>query len=250
MNPLSSKAPDEIVYLPEGEHTITPFVNGKAKEITVRVPAGEGESIAAALQESLEVRQRANVRPWLDFDHKAGVAAGLPKRFRYQAGQGIILEVDWTGEGRRAIEGRDFSYFSPAFEISADGKPARVASSGPVGALVNEPAFRELPRVAASHAGSDEPPSRIEAALAKAEAALAPHHGGNPPFGLVWDHARDLDPQAFDDPPQVKASEANVRDTTARVEAAQSKARQELGEDADFLTIWSRAAEIDPDAFN
>ena len=31
--------PTEIVYLPEGEHRITPFVDGKAKAITLKVPA-------------------------------------------------------------------------------------------------------------------------------------------------------------------------------------------------------------------
>lgn len=205
MNALPSKAPSEIVYLPEGEHDITPTVDGKAKRIVVSVPPEEGEAIAASLQVSLEERQRQNVRPWLDFDHKGGVAAGLPKRFRYQPGQGIILSVDWTGAGKAAIEGRDFSYFSPAFLIGKDGRPARVTPGGSIGSLVNEPAFRELPRIAAAHAGPDitEP---------------------------------DSDP----------ATAAHV----AKIEAALSSARRILGEDAPFIQIWGRAADIAPDTFN
>ncbi|HET6407440.1 MAG TPA: hypothetical protein VFG14_06130, partial [Chthoniobacteraceae bacterium] len=62
--------PDEIVYLPEGEHRITPFVNGKAQPVTVKVPAARGTKIAASLQAALDRRQKANVRPWFDFEHK------------------------------------------------------------------------------------------------------------------------------------------------------------------------------------
>ena len=40
--------PSEIVYLPEGDSTITPFVDGKARRITVKVPAEKGAQIAAS----------------------------------------------------------------------------------------------------------------------------------------------------------------------------------------------------------
>ncbi|WP_193215175.1 hypothetical protein, partial [Luteolibacter marinus] len=103
--------PTEIVYLPEGEHRITPFVDGKAKAVTVKVPAARGAEIAASLQAALEKRQQANVRPWFDFEHKGGVASALPSAFRYEPGKGIMAAVEWTGAGRTAIEGKDFSYF-------------------------------------------------------------------------------------------------------------------------------------------
>jgi len=78
-NVLADGIPAEICYLPEGEHKITPFVNGKAKEITVRVPAAKGAAIAAALQSSLDERNTSNVRPWFDFEHKGGASSALPK---------------------------------------------------------------------------------------------------------------------------------------------------------------------------
>lgn len=144
--------PAEIVYLPEGEHRITPYVNGKAESVTVNVPPARGAEIAASLQGALDRRQKANVRPWFDFEHKAGAASALPKSFRYEAGKGIIAAVEWTNAGRAAVEGKDFSYFSPVFYLGEGGVPEGLPERGPLGGLVNEPAFREIPRIAASDA--------------------------------------------------------------------------------------------------
>jgi hypothetical protein len=148
--PFPSSAPREVVFLPEGAHKIHAATNGKAKHSTVRVSAGRGPAIAARLQQDLARRQSANVRPWLDFEHKGGAAAALPKAFRYEPGRGVVLEVEWTDAGRRAIEGKDYSYFSPVFFLGDDGEPDGLPEKGAIGALVNEPAFREIPRIAAS----------------------------------------------------------------------------------------------------
>lgn len=150
---IADGLPSEVVYLPEGEHTITPMVNGKAKQITVRIPADKGASIAASLQAALVTRQAGNVRPWFDFEHKAGKAAALPTAFRYEPGKGIMASVEWTGAGKAAIEGKDFSYLSPTFLVDSDGYPSGLPDRGPLAALVNEPAFREIPRIAAKDGG-------------------------------------------------------------------------------------------------
>jgi phage I-like protein len=57
-----------------------------------------------------------------------------------------------TGAGKAAIEGKDFSYLSPSFLIDDNGIPSGLPERGPLAALVNEPAFREIPRIAASDA--------------------------------------------------------------------------------------------------
>lgn len=156
---LSQDVPGEIVYLPEGVHAITPAVNGKAAKITVRVPKDRGVAIAAALQASLDARLKENVRPVIAFDHaKTGPAAAIPESFRYEEGKGVILKVDWTNSGKSAVSGRDFSYFSPAFLIGDNGEPAALPSRGEVGSLVNNPAFRDIPRIAASESGDAEKP--------------------------------------------------------------------------------------------
>jgi len=144
--------PDEVVYIPEGNHTITPWVDGKAKQITVKVPAEKGVAIAATLQAALSDREKSNVRPWFDFEHKGGAASALPKAFRYEPGKGIMCAIEWTGAGRKAIEGKDFSYLSPTFLIDEDGHPTGLPSRGPLAGILNEPAFREIPRIAASDA--------------------------------------------------------------------------------------------------
>ncbi|MBB5351352.1 hypothetical protein HNR46_001588 [Haloferula luteola] len=151
--PDGNSAPAEIVYFPEGTHTITPLVNGKAGRLTVKVSPDRGPSIAAKLQQDLAERQRENVRPIFDFEHKNGAASAIPTGFRYEVGRGVIAAVDWTDSGRRAVEGRDFSYFSPEFLLNQEtGEPTGLPKRGPLGGLVNDPAFREIPRIAAANA--------------------------------------------------------------------------------------------------
>lgn len=321
-----SGVPSEIVYLPEGEHDITPTVNGKAQRIKVRVPADKGEAIAAKLQAALADRQKQNVRPWFDFEHKSGKASAIPTAFRYEAGKGIMASVEWTGAGKAAIEGKDFSYLSPTFLIDDSGLPSGLPSRGPLAALVNEPAFREIPRIAASDADThqpNDPPAmsklifaalaisaaaenaeteavqaidrlKVEAKEAKdklalieaenkklidaAETATKARHtslveaavaagkiapkdeemkasvlevlAANESLGVKTLELLPVKFAAFETP-LVNASEANGKgDSQARVQAAQAKARQELGQDADFQVVWARAAEIDPEAFN
>jgi len=169
----SQPAPAEICYLPEGDSEITPFVDGKAQAITVKVAAASGIAIAATLQAALAERQKANVRPWFDFEHKGGASSALPQSFRYEAGKGVMCAVEWTGAGRQAIEGKDYSYFSPTFLIGDDGVPSGLPSRGPLGALVNEPAFREIPRIAAADAEQLTKPNEPTAMSKLIFAALA-----------------------------------------------------------------------------
>lgn len=165
--------PDEIVYIPEGVHVITPWVNGKPKEITVKVPAEKGESITAVLQAALADRWTKSVRPWFDFEHKAGPASAHPKSFRYEKGKGIMCKLEWTGTGRKAIEGKDYSYLSPTFLMDDDGTPSGLPSRGPLAGILNEPAFREIPRIAASDAASEQEPSNTMSKLIFAALAIS-----------------------------------------------------------------------------
>lgn len=162
-------APSEIIYLPEGDNPITATVDGEPKTILVRVPRERGQEIASKLQADLQKRHAENVRPWFSFQHQAGPASALPKSFRYEPGQGVIVAVEWTGAGKAAIEGKDFSYFSPTFLMADDGTPDGLPTKGEFGALVNEPAFRNIQRIAAADAGGvgmngDSALDKIEAA--------------------------------------------------------------------------------------
>jgi hypothetical protein len=136
-----------IVYLPEGKHRITATVGGKPKTVDVEIDSRIGASFAEDLTKRLE----QNIRPFAGFDHQNGPASFIPREFRYEEGVGLMLDVEWTEAGRKAIEGRDYSYFSPTFLISTTGIPTGLATRGEIGSLVNDPAFEEIPRIAAAY---------------------------------------------------------------------------------------------------
>jgi phage I-like protein len=137
---------ESIVYLPEGTHEIAATVNGKAAKRKVTVD----DRILASFATDLQSRQSRNVRPFAGFDHKAGPASFIPKEFRYESGVGLMLDVEWTQAGKSAVEGKDYSYFSPAF-LLRNGVPAGLPTHGEIGSLVNEPAFEAMEKIAASH---------------------------------------------------------------------------------------------------
>lgn len=148
-----TEAPDSIVYMPEGTHTICATVNGRAKEVTVKVSS----SILASFQAGLDERGKKDVRSITDFDHAGkGAASARPKAFRYEPGRGLMLDLEWTRAGRTGIEGKDYSYFSPNFLLGADGVPTGISKRGPIGSLVNDPAFETIEAIAAARADLDE----------------------------------------------------------------------------------------------
>jgi hypothetical protein len=140
-----------IVYLPEGKHRITATVGGKPKTVDVEIDSRIGASFAEDLTKRLE----QNIRPFAGFDHESGPASFIPREFRYEEGVGLLLDVEWTEAGRRAIEGKDYSYFSPTFLISPNGIPTGLATRGEIGSLVNDPAFEQIPRIAAAYNPND-----------------------------------------------------------------------------------------------
>jgi Mu-like prophage I protein len=148
---LEGETPAEIIYFPKGDWRIKPVVNGKAKEVSVKVD----ESVASVLQADLNRRLKDTVRPYAAFDHKPGAASFLPKQFKWDDSKGVVLEVDWTQAGKDAVAGRNYSYFSPTFLLSDKGEVAGLPTAGEIGSLTNNPAFREIQKIAAS-ADDDE----------------------------------------------------------------------------------------------
>jgi hypothetical protein len=107
------------------------------------------------LQADLNRRLKDTVRPYAAFDHKPGAASFLPKQFKWDDSKGVVLEVDWTQAGKDAVAGRNYSYFSPTFLLSDKGQVAGLPDTGEIGSLTNNPAFREIQKIAAS-ADDDE----------------------------------------------------------------------------------------------
>jgi phage I-like protein len=91
-----------------------------------------------------------HVQPFIDFDHEGKASAANPKGFRWVTGKGVYLALEWTKGGRERVEGKDYRYFSPTFHVGPDGEPNGLPESGAIGALTNNPAFRDIQRIAAS----------------------------------------------------------------------------------------------------
>lgn len=328
---LDTKLPDSgelasIVYIPEGTHTITPSVGGKPQTIVIKMDAERGDEVAARFQGQLDSILAGNVRPFLDFDHKeTGPAAALPKSFRYEQGKGLMLDLEWTGAGRKAIKSKDYSYFSPSFYKDDSGAPMGIDERGPLGSLVNSPAFRDIPRIAAAHAEAQLEPEKLpimsklifaalkvdashadaeSIAAQKIEAMNAESETIKASLAAITTErdeltakieasnkgraetlikaaiadgriaSKDTDLQGkFQS--KIESGDTFAEETLAmlpksaegiekalvtagadkaapsgqRIEAAQSKARAELGPNANFDQVWARAADIDPSAF-
>ncbi|MBK1884395.1 hypothetical protein JIN85_18400 [Luteolibacter pohnpeiensis] len=235
-------APSEIVYIPEGEHAIRPTVDGKPGDVVVRLSPQRGHEVAAAFQRDLSRRQGENVRPILDFDHRAsGAAAGLPKSFSYRPGVGIVLAVDWTNAGRVAVEGRDYSYFSPEFLLDEDGTPAGLPSRGSIGSLVNNPAFRSMPRIAAADAGGgNETPEQTFTRRASALVAA----GEVQTMGEGYSRVAAADPSLYERYCESLQPASERAEQAQRVKAAE-EANQEVERRALALVQSGEAASLD-----
>lgn len=144
---FSGDSPARIVYMPEGVHYINASVGGRQKVIVDR-------SCLDPLKRDLALKLAKNVRPVCLFDHKMGPASFLPSDFDYLDGVGPILVGEWTLSGKNAKEGKDYGYFSPAFRLDLNTcKPVGLEPDDiEVGSLVNDPAFENIARIAASKA--------------------------------------------------------------------------------------------------
>lgn len=124
----------------------------------VHVDASTAERLQRDLAEKLEAASTGKkARPCGLFDHKDGRACLLPKRFFWDDAKGVMLEADWTQAGKAAVEGRDYSYWSPCFRLGKDGRVVGLTGGVEVGSLVNNPAFETIARIAAAKAEVDEP---------------------------------------------------------------------------------------------
>lgn len=143
--------PVDIQYMPPGRSRVTASSNGKAVTVDIECTEEDAEKLNTQLQAMLEAAEKGTAsRPFIDFDHEGNEAAAIPKRIFWQ--DGLRLECDWTKAGEEALSGRVYSYFSPEIVIEkATGRVSRLPEHGPIGSLVNTPAFQHIERIAAKH---------------------------------------------------------------------------------------------------
>jgi phage I-like protein len=246
----SGPAPEQILYMPSGDHKIFCRVNGEQKEVEVHVT----EAAAEMLQEDLEALLAEDVKPFIDFNHKGEASAATPVSFTWVEGEGLYLNLEWSRSGRENVEGRDFKHFSPTFQIDKNGYPTGLPESGAIGALVNNPAFRQqkeiLDQIAAELAARADPkpkpkPSMILEA-GKGLKALAKE--------LFGDDAPDDDDDQMPEKilKKIKAMKKSLQDAEAKAKKAaddadDAKAKKEEAE-AELAGIRQINAEAAVDA--
>jgi phage I-like protein len=209
-------APERVLYMPAGEHTIFCRVNGEPREIEVHVDAATAELLQADLEDLLT----QDVKPFIDYNHEGKAAAATPVRFTWVEGDGLYLELDWSRSGKENIEGKDFKHFSPTFQIDKDGHPTGLPETGPIGALVNNPAFRQqkeiLDQIAAELAADNNPKPKPKTMIVEAKGlkALAKE--------LFGDDAPDDDDDQMPEKilKKIKAMKKSLQDAEAKAKKA------------------------------
>lgn len=245
--PLDGVAPAEFVFIPEGTHEINPSVNGEPGEITSVLTPEIGDAVAAKLNDDLKKRNEGDVVAWFDFDHEKNKASARPKSFRYVKGKGIMVAVDWTESGKRAIEGKDYQYFSPEWLINKDdGTPAGLDEKGPYGGLVNEPAFRSGVKIAAKSNGTSPEPNnptimtKVFAKLGIDPAHQDAEHAAVSKIKAMEDEldkskakAEDSEKEVSAKDDAIKAKQDEIDKLQAELDEMKAKAEAQAGEYAD-----------------
>jgi len=164
---FEGKAPDAIVFFPKGLNTVAATKDGKPFTVSVNATLDLAGVLNAQLQDARNAAATGTAsRPFIDFGHKRDAASAIPTEIFWDDERGVMCSVEWTKSGKEAVEGKDFSYFSPEFLPDRDnGAILRVPGS--IGGLVNTPAFQTIGPIAASLTNQPTTMTTIIAALKK-----------------------------------------------------------------------------------
>lgn len=153
---LPATATGEMMYMPGGLQTITPFAGGIDKPIQVMV----NKDGAKELEKQRAALTAKGKRPYFDFEHTDHGASYWPESFYWKDGAepGIYCRGEWTADGKAGVEGKTWRMFSPVFHVdSKTARPAQLVcrdwASANMGGLVNEAAFKTISPLWAKNAG-------------------------------------------------------------------------------------------------
>jgi len=154
MAPLSSAPAERVELIPTGQF-----------KTADRRPAFRLDDAAGVIAASFALAA-GNVLP-IDFDHRsfAGQGASDSRAAGWITGMDvegdrIMASVEWTAEGRAAIESRAYRFISPVFKTRTDGQVVLIEGAG----LVNNPAIPQLRQLASKESLMD-PIAQIAALL-------------------------------------------------------------------------------------
>jgi len=141
--------PEDIQYLPPGQHDITATKNGKPAELTLTVTARTADLLQKSF-DKITAGDREQI--FIDFNHDDKEASAWVTEF-YWAGDdpeagGVRAKVQWTSKGEEALEGRNYRKFSPTFTLNSKGEIDGTTLNA--GGLVNRPAFKDITPIVAS----------------------------------------------------------------------------------------------------
>jgi phage I-like protein len=171
---FSSKS---IEFAPAGKHTVKAHIRKDGKLVPAEISMTINESVIEILNANLDARIASSKagnssRPFIDFDHEGKTAAAIPKKFFWN--NGIRLEVEWTVAGQEAIEGRNYSYFSPEMLINPKtGEIIGLPNLGSIGSLVNTPAFQNIEQLAAARSTNKPTPNKMDIETLKVQLSAA-----------------------------------------------------------------------------
>ena len=153
LNAVSGNENFDIQWMPPGAQSPCCFVNGEPKDLSFTITRQHATAFNTQLQ---RLRNLAAVgegdEPFTDFNHEDGRASGRPTEF-YWGGDdpktgGIRLKGKWTASGKAAVQGKDFTRFSPEWYFNDNQEPTAIGVN--LGGLVNKAAFRSIQAVAKS----------------------------------------------------------------------------------------------------
>jgi phage I-like protein len=151
--PLAAAPTDRIELIPVG-----------AFKTADRRPAFRIDDPAAVIATSL-ASAPGRVLP-IDFDHRSFKAPGDTRAAGWITGMDvegdrIMASVEWTAEGRAALEGRAYRFVSPVFKNRPDGQVVLIEGAG----LVNYPALPQLRQLASKEQDLMDPIAQIAGLL-------------------------------------------------------------------------------------
>lgn len=239
----------EIQYMPPGRHKISPLgPEGAPVDMEVTVD----EQLAQRLEaERARLQAEADAgrgdEPFLDFNHDDGPASAHPKEFFWGGDDpvtgGIRVRLEWTNDGRAAVEGKAFRRFSPAF-LADEETDDIVGLDVNMGGLVNRAAFRTIQKLAATTTPTTTTimdPNKLQAQLTDLEARLA----------SLEEENTTLKARATELEEENKTLKATVAETEeARAKEAVDVAAKEgrIAPDPEVKDKWVKAIRADKDA--
>lgn len=260
--------PEDIQWMPPGAHTITPYVAGEPKELTITVDAALAERFRHDFARMVAVAAEGRGdKPYLDFGHEDKAASGEVLDL-YWAGEdpktgGIRAKVKWSTAGRAALEGREYRRFSPQWLLHED--TLEILGLGEnLGGLVNRAAFQTIQPVVARRGDltptadsmkfSEEQKTELTQLIAAATkpiadklAAIEAKTTAAP--GAATAQAANADIAALTE--RIKTLEANAGKVTAAQAKAAVAVHAKRGaippQNAELLGHWEKSYATDPD---